>query len=132
MKKLLLLRAGVFFKVSKVEVGEEEIELETYYKNLECNHIDIVDPYGLDEEGRKKYCLIIDDEALLEKNPEINFLGSLLYGVLEHRQPLAGEVLVGKNKYTEDGLCTVGLEDEDVRYILDSLEDLRKKLIEKA
>lgn len=131
MKKLLLLREGVFFKISEVEV-EEKIELETYYKNLDCDCIDIVEPYGLDEEGREKYCLIVDDEALFKENPQINFFGSLLYGVLDHKQPLAGKVLVGKNKYTEDGLCTVGLEEEDVRYILDSLENLRKELIKKA
>lgn len=131
MKKLLLLREGVFFKISEVEV-EEKIELETYYKNLNCDCIDIVEPYGLDEEGREKYCLIVDDEALVKENPQINFFGSLLYGVLDHKQPLAGKVLVGKNKYTEDGLCTVGLEEEDVRYILDSLENLRKELIKKA
>ena len=131
MKKLLLLREGVFFKISEVEV-EEKIELETYYKNLNCDCIDIVEPYGLDEEGREKYCLIVDDEALVKENPQINFFGSLLYGVLDHKQPLAGKVLVGKNKYTEYGLCTVGLEEEDVRYILDSLENLRKELIKKA
>lgn len=131
MKKLLLLREGVFFKISEVEV-EEKIELETYYKNLDCDCIDIVEPYGLDEEEREKYCLIVDDEALVKENPQINFFGSLLYGVLDHKQPLAGKVLVGKNKYTEDGLCTVGLEEEDVRYILDSLENLRKELIKKA
>lgn len=131
MKKFLLLREGVFFKISEVEAGEK-IELETYYKNLDCDCIDIVEPYGLDEEGREKYCLIVDDEALVKENPQINFFGSLLYGVLDHKQPLAGKVLVGKNKYTEDGLCTVGLEEEDVRYILDSLENLRKELIKKA
>ena len=131
MKKLLLLREGVFFKISEVEV-EEKIELETYYKNLDCDCIDIVEPYGLDEEEREKYCLIVDDEALVKENPQINFFGSLLYGVLDHKQPLAGKVLVGKNKYTEDGLCTVGLEEKDVRYILDSLENLRKELIKKA
>ena len=131
MEKLLLLREGVFFKVSEVEVGEE-IELETYYKNLDCEHIDIVEPYGLDEEGRRKYCLIVDDEALLKENPQINFFGSLLYGVLNHNQPLAGKVLVGKNKYTKDGLCTVGLEEEDVKYILERLKKIRKDLIKKA
>lgn len=131
MEKLLLLREGVFFKVSEVEVGEE-IELETYYKNLDCEHIDIVEPYGLDEEGRRKYCLIVDDEALLKENPQINFFGSLLYGVLNHNQPLSGKVLVGKNKYTKDGLCTVGLEEEDMKYILERLKKIRKDLIKKA
>lgn len=131
MKKLLLLREGIFFKISDVEVGEE-IELETYYKNLNCEHIDIVEPYGLDEEGRKKYCLIVDDEALSKENPQINFFGSLLYGITKHGQPLAGKVLVGQNKYTEDGICTVGLEEEDVKYILKSLEKIRKDLLKKA
>ena len=131
MKKLLLLTEGPFLNISDVEVGEE-IELETYYKNLNCDCIDIVDPYGLDEEGRRKYCLIVDDEALLKENPQINFFGSLLYGVLNHNQPLVGKVLVGKNKYTEDGLCTVGLEEEDVKYILERLKKIRKDLIKKA
>lgn len=131
MKKLLLLTEGPFLNISDVEVGEE-IELETYYKNLDCDCIDIVEPYGLDEDGRRKYCLIVDDEALLKENPQINFFGSLLYGVLEHKQPLAGKVLVGKNKYTEDGICTTGLEDEDIKYILESLEKIRKDLLKKA
>lgn len=131
MKKLLLLTEGPFFNISDVEVGEE-IELETYYKNLDCDCIDIVDLYGLDEDGKRKYCLIVDDESLLKENPQINFFGSLLYGVTKHGQPLAGKVLVGKNKYTEDGLCTTGLEDEDVRYILESLDKIRKDLLKKA
>ena len=131
MKKLLLLTEGAFLNISDVEVGEE-IELETYYKNLDCELIDIVEPYGLDEDGRRKYCLIVDDEAMLKGNPQINFFGSLLYGVTKHSQPIAGKVLVGKNKYTEDGIYTTGLEDEDVRYILESLEKIRKDLIKKA
>ena len=131
MKKLLLLSEGVFFKINEIEVGEE-IELETYYKALDCEHIDIVDPYGLDEDGIKKYCLIVDDEAMLKESPEINFFGSLLYGVLKHNQPIAGKVLVGNKKYTEDGIYTVGLEEEDVKYVLEILKKIRKDLIKKA
>lgn len=74
MDKLLLLTEGAFFKIIDVEV-KKEIELETYYKNLNCDCIDIVEPYGLDEEGRKKYCLIVDDEALFKKILRLIFSG---------------------------------------------------------
>lgn len=131
MKKLLLLTEGAFFKIIDVEV-EEEIELETYYGNLDCDCIDIVEPYGLDEDGRSKYCLIVDDEALFKENSQINFLGSLLYGILKHSQPLVGKVLVGKIKHSEKGVITNGLDKEDVKYILESLDKIRKDLIKKA
>lgn len=131
MDKLLLLTEGAFFKIIDVEV-KKEIELETYYKNLNCDCIDILEPYGLDEEGRKKYCLIVDDEALFKKNSQINFFGSLLYGILEHNQPITGKVLLGKNKHSEKGVSISGLNKKDVKYILESIDEMRMKLIKKA
>lgn len=101
--------------------------LDVYYKYIGCDCIDIVIPYGLDKEGQEKYCLIVDDEFLFN-NPVINYPASILYGSLKHGQPLMGKVLLGKNKMTDDGIITVGLDEEDKRYIHESL----RKLVERA
>ena len=107
---------------------KNDSHLPLYYRHLECNTIDIVTPYGL--EKKDTYCLIVDDEGLLVSEPRINILGSLLYGVLDHHQILAGHVLVGKNLITDDGIETVGLEKEDKKYLINALYQLESKFIQ--
>lgn len=100
----------------------ENDKLDWYYKMIGCDCIDIVTPYGVDNIAKMydlksiigKFCLIVDDEGLLKENPEVNPIASLMYGIDDHGQALFGNVLVGVNKPTEDGIDTVGMTDNEL------------------
>ena len=93
--------------------------LSFFYKHIGCDCIDIVDAYGLQSiEPLKDICLVVDDEGLFS-GARVNKLASLLYGFLEHGQPIVGNVLVCKNVYTENGIETGSLMDEEV-FLLDA------------
>ena len=83
----------------------------------DCTMVDIVECHGLGE--MLEYCLVCDEEFLLKGNPVVNPIASYFYGLQDHGQPLCGNVLIMKNKYTEDGLETVGLEAKDIAKIQD-------------
>ena len=100
----------------------ENDKLDWYYKMIGCDCIDIVTPYGVDNIAKMydlksiigKFCLIVDDEGLLKENPEVNPIASLMYGIDDHGQAQFGNVLVGVNKPTEDGIETVGMTDNEL------------------
>lgn len=60
-----------------------------------------------------KFCMVVDDEGLLKERPTVNMIASILYGIAKHGQPIVGDVLIGKNEETEDGIETAGLDEED-------------------
>jgi len=133
MKKGMLINPSGF--VEMVEFPTElpvEERLRWYYDVLGCDLVTFVQPYGLEaiakEYGLKsyigKYCMICDDEALLKEQPHANPVASLLYGVLNHGQPLFGKVLVAKNEETIDGMDTVGLDEEDAKALMVSIDTL--------
>ena len=85
------------------------------------------------------YCLVVDDEGLLADKPVVNVVASYLYGTADHGQPLCGDVLIMKDKWSDDGLETVGLDDSDfdvIRSIIfaddavDGFDQVINKLIE--
>ena len=108
-----------------VEVIEFEDSLEFYYKNIECNLIDIVRPYALLKESKKckHLILIVDDEGLLVANPKVNPFATLAYG-----QTICGNVIVAKEEYTEDGIITIGLNEDDVNAFNEALIKVIDKL----
>ena len=102
--------------------------LSFFYKHLECDCIDIVRAYAISENpALKDICLVVDDEGLFKEKPTVNTLASLLYGVLEHGQPIVGNVLVCKDFHTPDGTETVGLTDGDII----ALDLVLRKLVKK-
>ena len=121
MKALLIRTNGMVEAVSFPEGGVEE-RLDWYYKQIGCSCIDIVRPYGLDAIAKAnklasvqdQYCLVVDDEALMKAEPEINLIATLLYGYHEHGQVICGDALVAKNEDTPEGIDTVGLNDLDM------------------
>ncbi len=124
MEKFLLIKTDG--TVETVEYDEKQDKLDFWYDAIGCSCVDIVNAYGIDNvvsrsEDFKKYaelyCLIADDEGLFAKNPQINHMASLMYGVREHGQPLVGNILVAKNLQTDDGLETVGLNEEDINFL---------------
>lgn len=100
--------------VGKPEIIEfkKEEGLDFYYKTIDCELIDIVNTVIED------YCLVVDDEGLMKPEPEINLRASLLYGYLEHHQPIVGNALICKNKYTNQGTETVGYSYKEAKDLL--------------
>lgn len=118
MLKAVLLEApkteDEMLKAKALEYDTGGDNLSFFYKHIGCDCIDIVDAYALQNiEPLKDICLVVDDEGLFS-GARVNVLASLLYGVLEHNQPLVGDVLVCKNVYTDLGIETGGLTDEEV------------------
>lgn len=113
MTKAMLLKPGPY-----VEIINFEDELEFYYKHIKCHLIDIVRPHVLLETSNKckNFILIVDDEGLLVANPKVNQFASLAYG-----QVICGNVILAKEEYTEDGIITVGLNEEDVNNFNEAL-----------
>ena len=105
--------------------------LDFYYKHIECDCIDIVHTYALEELGVRgsigEFCMVIDDEGLLKDNPVFNPIASLLYGCDLHGQPIAGKALICQNRETPDGIETVGLTDYDVYQFQTYLGEIIKK-----
>lgn len=118
--------------VAEVVEFPESDKLDWYYEQLDCSCIDIVRPYGLEHVAKTynleslldKFCIVCDDEALLKEKPEINPIASLLYGCDQHGQPLFGKVLIGADKVTDEGIETVGFDDEDLMLLQASINSL--------
>ena len=75
-----------------------------------------VKPWGF---GSTPYCMLIDEEGRLKEKPELNNLGSLLYGFLVHKTPIVGDIVIMKDVLTLDGPDIGGLDDEEVTEISD-------------
>jgi len=116
---ILLKETG---EIEVIDVPENK-GLQFYYKNIECDMITIVNAMYLG----KKYSLVADDEGLLQAEPKVNMLASILYGYLQHGHYLVGNVLVMKDEFTDEGLDTVGLDKAEAAVIVGILNDLKKK-----
>ena len=99
-------------KISQVEIDSSNMsnKLTGYYKEIGCDMVEIVHARYLPE----PYCIICDEEFLLKDEPKLNAIASLMYGTQEHGHPICGTVLIGKDKYVEDGLETVGYDETEV------------------
>lgn len=128
MEAMLIHPSGL---VNLVEFPEAE-RLPWYYEQLDCDCVDVVSPYGIETIAEEheleafvgRFCLICDDEALLKESPHVNPIASLLYGVMDHGQPLCGKVLVAKNLETDDGIETVGMTKQDVMLVRAAINSL--------
>lgn len=128
MEKALLIKTneeGAPIVVKVLDYDTKSDNLAFFYKHIECDTIDIVKAYALaDDPELENVCLVVDDEGLFKENATVNILASLLYGVLEHHQPLVGNVLVCKDVYTPEGIETGGLTDREVILIQNALDKL--------
>ena len=123
MDKVLVLKATESGTVGVEMPFDKEAGLDFYYQNLDCDTIDIVEAHGLVELKLKDFCLVCDDEGIFNGG-KVNGIASLLYGFMEHGQPLVGHVMVCKNKYTDDGIETVGMTDDDLKTLYTAIEKL--------
>lgn len=109
-EKLMLLDTIGRIKMLEFEPGDNDLDF--FYKHIECDLIDIVRPYALQKMSNtcKGIILIVDDEGLLKSHPKANLFASLAYG-----HTLCGNVLVAKEQARDDGIYTVGLNENDVQ-----------------
>lgn len=98
----ILLEGTKAPRVIKFTTEQGVERLDWFYNVVNCECIDIV------HTSIKDTCLVVDDEALLKENPEINVAASLLYGVRTHGQPIVGRALLTEEKATPDGLECAG------------------------
>ena len=103
MDKVLVLKATENGTVGVEMPFDKEAGLDFYYQNLDCD--------------------TIDDEGIFNGG-KVNGIASLLYGFMEHGQPLVGHVMVCKNKYTNNGIETVGMTDDDLKTLYTAIEKL--------
>lgn len=128
MEKTILIEAKTVGGLAPVKVLDFERngkELDFFYKHVECDCIDIVKAMAFDNDPKlADICMVVDDEALCKGEPVINVIASLLYGYLEHGQPIAGNVLICKDVYTEEGTETGGLTEEEVSAVMVGINEL--------
>ncbi len=102
MKALLL-------NVHENRVSEVDVEtLDDYYRLIQCSCIDIV----LRKVGKKYYCFVCDDEALLHSNIKISAIDS------SGEMMLAGNLIILNSSNNGD---MESLTDEDIKNIKDNL-----------
>lgn len=117
MKAIKLFASGL---VEVTTLPEAEHTFERMQKAIGC---DLVDIQSCALEQLKDYCLVFDEEFLLKEKPVINPVASYFYGLQHHGQPLCGNVLIMKDKFTDEGLETTGLDDDDIDFLLQVLTD---------
>ena len=132
-EKLVALKIKPSSVVMKIELPPAEYKYQRMQMGVgnHCGCIDIQDTYK--ELGLESYCLVFDDEFLLNGRPVLNPIASYLFGYQEYGQPLCGNVLVMKNFIDEDGeLDTIGLNDEDINIIMNFINSNIYKIFETA
>ena len=72
-------------------------------------YIEIVRPTGLEE----PLCLVCDEEGLL-KGKALNVFASLVYGVLDHGNPIVGDVVILHEGFRDGEPDLVGIPDDSV------------------
>ena len=129
-KREVVIKLNETLIPSLVELPSKGRMFERMQKAIDCSCIGIGDFEYLNKlfpfesvNGRGKYCVVYDDEALLKPN-YINPIASYLYGYKDHGQAICGSVIIMKNEMTDEGLDTVGLDNKDVVKILDKLNNL--------
>ena len=120
----LKLHTNGFVEITNIPEGRAVFE--RLQRALNCDWIDVVHAVNLPE----PYCLVIDDEGLLKAKPKINLVVSYLYGFLNHNQPICGDCVIMKDRHTDDGTETVGLDEKDFETLADLFEKSNEELVE--
>ncbi len=98
---------------------------EMYQVDYDAPHYDVISKAvgGRYEHVRPKglqlpYCMMVNEEGRLMNLP-VNLLGSYLYGVLQHGQPIVGDILFLKEGYHEGEPDVVGMTKEEAQSLGD-------------
>lgn len=95
----------------EVKVVEIEDELQSYYKILCCDIIDITQR----KIGDKHFDIVCDDEGLLKENPKISAIDVL------NRPQLVGNLFI----VNFNGQDITSLDDEDIKYVKERIHVVR-------
>lgn len=82
-------------------------------------YIEVVHPKYLPE----GLCMVVDDEGLL-KGFSVNKIASVLYGTLEHGQPIVGNAVILREGFVDGERDFMSLDDDDevgLLFLLDLL-----------
>ena len=85
-------------------------------------HIEIGRPAGLPD----PFIMIVNEEGLL-LGLALNSIASILYGVMQHGQPIVGNVVIMKEGIVDGEPDIVGLDPEDIKavsYIIELCQKL--------
>lgn len=110
-KNFAVLLGVSYMRVEKVDVTGAKTLLGKLYELID-NGCDIVEPVrvkGLPE----GYVMIVDEEGRLKANQELNVIGSYLYGMHKHGEPIVGNAVIVKEVYTNDGVEWAWLTEEE-------------------
>ena len=106
--------------VRECEVCAEKSFLEQAHKLIGCDLIEVVHPRGLDD----PYVLVVDEEGRLKDGHQMNPIASVLYGVLDHGEYIAGDALVAKTALTEEGYDLVWLDGEEIENVRQHINEV--------
>jgi hypothetical protein len=98
---------------SEVETIDVKEPLHKTIREALGGYLEVVHPKRLP----KPYCMIVDEEGLL-KELELNPLGCYLYETDIHRQPIVGDIIIMREKFTLDGIALDGLHESDIDSIM--------------
>ena len=84
-------------------------------------HIEIVHPVGLP----RPYVMIVNEEGLIH-GLDLNYLASVLYGILDHGRPIVGNAVIMKEVIVDGEPVIVGLEPEEIHTVSCILELCRR------
>lgn len=110
MKGILLKTNGQF------EVQEFEAPIYKSIGKAIDGHLEIVRPRCL---SHFKFVMVVDEEGILKQKP-LNLKASILYGILDHGQPIVGDVVFMREEMTDEGMDFV----DSVPYQLEFLQSL--------
>lgn len=122
MKKALIIKVNENgMEVNSVPFSKGTLDF--YYKELECECIDIVHAYGLSIPAD----IIVDDEGLFKEQVFMNPFASMAYGFKEHGQPIVGNAIICKPHQTPDGIDETGFEPLEIEEIM---AEITKQMME--
>ena len=99
--------------------GDNHFKILRWMQDMVDGAIEIVRPMLLE----RPYVMIVDDAGLIkEDDPKLNPVGSVLYGFLEHGQPIAGTALILQEVMTPDGADLTGIAKDKAEDLAGSLK----------
>lgn len=89
-----------------------------------CDFIEIVRPrYMYLELDFLRDAVMVIDESGLMKNKDINVLGSILYGIQKHGQPIVGDILIMQESLMYEGIELIGFDFDKAVFIAVELNE---------
>lgn len=118
MRYGFVLYAGKDRQFEKVEYINDN--LDWVKSKIGCEWIEVANlPLFIE-----KSCLIVDESGLIKsEKPELNYIGSVLYGTPEHGHPIVGNVMLCSQEWNEHGIDLVGFD-------IDTANEIEKLLLQ--